>query len=140
MSQHPNARLTPRGRETLVSWVAGGGRVSDVSRQMGVSRQTASKWLARARAFLLAAMRKSGRFSIVTTKPNTSVASVHDRMPLVLGPGESSMWLGPDSARLEDKSSVTLIGVSKQGTGGAKYSLKRMKDSRDTLRVFCLLW
>ena len=40
MSQHPNARLTPRGRETLVSRVA---------RQMGVSRQTASKWLARAR-------------------------------------------------------------------------------------------
>ena len=73
-----------------------------------------------AKAFLLAAVRKSGRFSIVTTKPNTSVASVHDRMPLVLGPGESSMWLGPDSARLEDKSSVTLIGVSKQGTGGAK--------------------
>lgn len=49
MSQHPNARLTPRGRETLVSRVAGGERVSDVARQMGVSRQTASKWLARAR-------------------------------------------------------------------------------------------
>lgn len=49
MSQHPNARLTPRGHETLVSRVAGGERVSDVSRQMGVSRQTASKWLARAR-------------------------------------------------------------------------------------------
>ena len=38
MSQHPNARLTPRGRETLVSRVAGGERVSDVSRQMGVER------------------------------------------------------------------------------------------------------
>lgn len=36
MSQHPSARLTPRGRETLVA------------RQMGASRQTASKWLARA--------------------------------------------------------------------------------------------
>ena len=49
MSQHPNARLTPRGRETLVSRVAGGEGVSSVARQMGVSRQTASKWLARAR-------------------------------------------------------------------------------------------
>ena len=49
MSQHPNARLTLRGRETLVSRVEGGERVRDVARQMGVSRQTASKWLARAR-------------------------------------------------------------------------------------------
>ena len=49
MSQHPNARLTPRGRETLAARVAAGERVHDVARQMGVSRQTASKWLARAR-------------------------------------------------------------------------------------------
>ena len=49
MSQHPNARLTPRGRETMVSRVEAGERVRDVARQMGVSRQTASKWLARAR-------------------------------------------------------------------------------------------
>lgn len=43
MPQHPNARLTPRDRETLVFRVAGGERVSDVARQMGVSRQAASK-------------------------------------------------------------------------------------------------
>ena len=49
MSQHPNARLTPRGRETLVARVGAGGRVGEVARQMGVSRQTASKWLGRAR-------------------------------------------------------------------------------------------
>ena len=48
MSQHPNARLTPRGRELLASRIAGGERVSAVARQMGVSRQTASKWLSRA--------------------------------------------------------------------------------------------
>ena len=48
MSQHPNARLTPGGREALASRVAGGERVSAVARQMGVSRQTASKWLSRA--------------------------------------------------------------------------------------------
>ncbi len=49
MEQHPNARLTPRGRETLVSRVKSGLGVAEAARQMGVSRQTASKWLARAR-------------------------------------------------------------------------------------------
>ena len=49
MSQHPNARLTPRGRELLCSRFAAGARVSEAARQAGVSRQTASKWLARAR-------------------------------------------------------------------------------------------
>ena len=49
MTQHPNARLTPRGRETLVSRIGSGAGVAETARQMGVSRQTASKWLARAR-------------------------------------------------------------------------------------------
>lgn len=49
MSQHPNARLTPKGRETLVSRIESGDGVAETARQMGVSRQTASKWLARAR-------------------------------------------------------------------------------------------
>ena len=49
MEQHPNARLTPRGRETLVARVAAGERVGEAARQTGVIRQTASKWLARAR-------------------------------------------------------------------------------------------
>lgn len=49
MSQHPNARLTPRGREALVSRIEAGAGVAEAARQMGVSRQTASKWLARAR-------------------------------------------------------------------------------------------
>ena len=61
-----------------------------------------------ARAFLLAAVREGDRFSIVTTKPNASVAPVHDRMPLVLGPGESSVWLGPDFARLTDRNHIAL--------------------------------
>ena len=47
MSQHPNARLTPLGRRTLVDRVGGGERVSDAAREMGVSRQTAWKWIAR---------------------------------------------------------------------------------------------
>lgn len=50
MEQHPNARLTPRGREILVSRIESGVPVADAARQMGVSRQTASKWLRRSRS------------------------------------------------------------------------------------------
>lgn len=50
MEQHPNARLTPRGRETLVSRIESGLGVAEAARQMGVSRQTASKWLRRSRS------------------------------------------------------------------------------------------
>lgn len=43
MTQHPNARLTPRGRDLLYRRIAGGMGVSDTARQAGTSRQTASK-------------------------------------------------------------------------------------------------
>lgn len=43
MSQHPNARLTPRGRQRLVERIEAGEAVGEAARQMGVSRQTASK-------------------------------------------------------------------------------------------------
>ena len=61
-----------------------------------------------ARAFLLAAVQHDGRFSIVTTKPNASVAPIHDRMPLVLEPDESGVWLGPIFADLADRSFLQL--------------------------------
>ena len=70
-----------------------------------------------ARAFLLAAVQTDGCFSVVTTAPNASVAPVHDRMPLVLGPGESSVWLGPDFPKLADRSSTALIGIPEWGDG-----------------------
>ena len=41
---HANARLTPRGRLTLVSRVTGGRPVAHVAAEMGVSRPTAYKW------------------------------------------------------------------------------------------------
>ena len=55
------------------------------------------------RVFLLAAVQQGGRFSIVTTPPNPDVATYHTRMPLVLGPGESGVWLGPDFASLAER-------------------------------------
>ncbi len=50
MVQYPNARLTPRGRETPVSRIESGVPVAEAAGQMGVSRQTASKWLRRSRS------------------------------------------------------------------------------------------
>ena len=61
-----------------------------------------------ARAFLLAAIQSDGCFSIVTTAPNACVAPIHNRMPLALGPGESSVWLGPKFACLANRSKLTL--------------------------------
>ena len=50
MLRHPNARLTPKGRETPVSRIESGEGVSSVARQAGVGRRTASKWPRRPRA------------------------------------------------------------------------------------------
>ncbi|MDO4442262.1 MAG: IS481 family transposase [Slackia sp.] len=50
MSQHPNAKPAPKGRETLVSRIESGLGVAEAARQMGVSRQTAGKWLRRSRS------------------------------------------------------------------------------------------
>lgn len=61
-----------------------------------------------ARAFLLAGIYEDGCLSIITVEPNASVAPVHNRMPLVLGPGESSIWLSPDFASLADRGGVDL--------------------------------
>ncbi len=50
MSQHPNAKLTPRGaRDARLAHRVRLG-VAEAARQMGVSRQTAGKWLRRSRS------------------------------------------------------------------------------------------
>lgn len=67
-----------------------------------------------ARAFLLAGVHEDGRLSIVTTTPNASVAPVHNRMPLVLGPGESNQWLGPGFAELADRSRIALTAEAER--------------------------
>lgn len=60
------------------------------------------------KSFPLASVRDGDRHSVVTTRPNASVAPIHDRMPLVLGPGESSAWLGPEFATLSNRSRINL--------------------------------
>lgn len=61
MSQHPNARLTPLGRAELVARVGSGTPVAEAARQMGVSRQTASKWLSRPGAASRCRTARAGR-------------------------------------------------------------------------------
>jgi putative SOS response-associated peptidase YedK len=41
-------------------------------------------------------------FTILTTAPNALVAPLHDRMPVILAPGDYDRWLGdePDPAEL----------------------------------------
>ncbi|MBR3159103.1 MAG: SOS response-associated peptidase family protein [Atopobiaceae bacterium] len=60
------------------------------------------------RGFLLAGVQAKGRVSIVTTQPNAAVSPLHTRMPLVLGPGESNVWLQGDYASLADRSQIRL--------------------------------
>lgn len=47
----------------------------------------------RGTALLLAGVSAQGACSIVTTQPNSQVAPVHDRMPLVLSPAEAADWV-----------------------------------------------
>jgi putative SOS response-associated peptidase YedK len=61
------------------------------------------------RVFLLAAVATKESFSIVTTAPNKEVGAVHTRMPLVLGPGESTIWLGQNFVQLADRSGISLV-------------------------------
>ena len=65
--------------------------------------------------FLLAGVQEKGRLSVVTTRPNADVARFHSRMPLVLGPGESALWLGPEFALLADRSSIRLAAEESSG-------------------------
>ena len=89
-------------RELLASRVAGGERVSAVARQMGVSRQTASKWLSRARRGEPLSDRSSRPRRLAGSTPpevEEAVCEARSSMlpsPLALaaatGPASSSTW------------------------------------------------
>lgn len=80
----------------------------------GMQGAEVSFGLAGHRFMLLACVCNEDRFSVVTTMPNAAVAPIHNRMPLVLGPGESAIWLGPDYASLQDRTSIRLVSHVEQ--------------------------
>ena len=63
---------------------------------------------AAARWLLLAGVFSGDCFSVVTTEPNSIVAPLHNRMPLVLEPADVATWLSPRFADLADRSHVQL--------------------------------
>lgn len=65
-------------------------------------------------------MCENDRFSIVSTKPNASVAPIHNRMPLMLGPRKSSVWLDSGFANLTGHSSIVPASSSEQSSKGPR--------------------
>lgn len=57
---------------------------------------------------LLGATYEEGRFSLVTTEANASMAPIHHRMPLVIRPEELPLWLSNGYQRLADRSTILL--------------------------------
>ncbi|MCQ8894736.1 MAG: SOS response-associated peptidase [Methanolinea sp.] len=45
-------------------------------------------------------------FTIITTDPNTLVSQYHDRMPVVLNPGDEQRWLAPGPIGARELSSI----------------------------------
>ena len=41
-------------------------------------------------------MADDASYAIITTSPNELVAQVHNRMPVILDPGDEALWLDPD--------------------------------------------
>ncbi len=72
MNVHKNARLTPRGRELLISRLKRGEHPQDVATAMGVSAGTVYKWRQRHRAEGLAGLRDR------SSRPNASPARTPD--------------------------------------------------------------
>lgn len=59
---------------------------------------------------LLAGVWQGDRFSIITTEPNDSVASVHDRMPLILSCQGAREWLLGDWRAVPRTNDIALDG------------------------------
>ena len=72
MNIHKNARLTPRGREILISRLERGEHAIDVATAMGVSASTVYKWQRRCRAEGLAGLQDR------SSRPTTSPARTPD--------------------------------------------------------------
>jgi transposase InsO family protein len=94
---HGNARLTPKGRLTLVLRIASGRPVAHVAAEMGVSRPTAYKWWHRFDAEGTAGLadRPSRPHSCPhRTPPETEAQVIELRQALKLGPARLAARVG----------------------------------------------
>lgn len=57
---------------------------------------------------LIAGIYERDRFSMVTTAPNSTMAPIHNRMPLVIAPDELRQWLFQNFTSLIDRSDIQL--------------------------------
>ncbi|MDF7638289.1 SOS response-associated peptidase family protein [Lactobacillus sp. ESL0791] len=57
---------------------------------------------------LIAGIYDQANFAMVTTKPNSTMTPIHDRMPLVIRPEELRQWLFQNFTALVDRSKVNL--------------------------------
>ena len=78
MNIHKNARLTPRGREILISRLERGEHPEDVATAMGISASTAYKWRRRYRAEGLAGLQD--RSSRPNASPNKTPGDVEAKV------------------------------------------------------------
>ena len=67
-------------------------RLEDARRPYRIRRQDG-------RVFAFAGVATPGGCAILTTEPNELVREIHNRMPVVLGPGDFGRWLAPDTLR-----------------------------------------
>ena len=124
MSQHPNARLTPKGRETLVSRVGSGLGVAEAARHMGVSSQTASKWLARARRGEPMSDRSSRPRRLArATPPDAEARVLEARRSMLLAPPALAAVTGVPArtcARIVARSGLPRLADVDRVTGEAR--------------------
>lgn len=57
---------------------------------------------------LIAGIYDQNNFSMVTTAPNKDIAPIHNRMPLIIDPGELRRWLFQNFTSLVDRSNIDL--------------------------------
>jgi len=86
---HVNARLTVHGRELLIERILSGRPVAHVAKELGVSRQCASRWIHRYREEGVAGLQdRSSRplHSPAKTSPQLEEAVLQSRVELRAGP------------------------------------------------------
>ena len=62
---------------------------------------------------MIAGIYDQNNFAMVTTNPNSAMAPIHNRMPLVIEPSELRRWLFQNFTSLIDRQNISL-SVQKQ--------------------------